>query len=99
MATADYRAQQGYRCAEYVDTPGAGWISFAAVMLGLAGTWNFMEGLLAIGSSRVYVADSTFVFSDLNTWGWIIMLLGVGQLIAAFAVASGSEFARWFGIS
>ena len=96
----DYRAKDyGRTEAPYaVDTPGAGWISFAAVMLGLAGTWNFMEGILAIGTSRVYAADTVFVFSDLNTWGWIMTILGVLMLLAAFAVVSGSEIARWFGI-
>ena len=38
------------------------------------------------------------MFSDLNTWGWIILVLGVLQLIASFAIVSGSEWARWFGI-
>ena len=71
---------------------------FAAAMLGLAGLFNLIEGTLAIAESRVYVADSTFVFSDLNTWGWIVLILGVLQLLAAFSVATGSEWARWFGI-
>jgi hypothetical protein len=78
---------------------GWGWIDFAAIMLGLAGVWNVLSGILAIGDSRVYVGDETFVFSDLNTWGWIMLILGALQLLAAFAVARGSEFARWFGIA
>jgi hypothetical protein len=99
--TPDYRAEAYRSSTRYDDVAwhGAGWVAFAGMMLGLAGIWNFMEGLLAIGGSRVYVADSVFVFSDLNTWGWIVMVLGLAQLFAAFAVVSGSEFARWFGIS
>jgi hypothetical protein len=77
---------------------GAGWVGFAAIMMGFAGIWNTINGMLAIGSSRVYVGEQNFVFSDLNTWGWIIMVLGVLQLIASFAIVSGSEWARWFGI-
>jgi hypothetical protein len=77
---------------------GSGWIDFAVIMLGLAGVWNMLNGLLAIGDSRVFVGDETFVFSDLNTWGWIILILGALQLLAAFAVVRGSEFARWFGV-
>jgi hypothetical protein len=67
-------------------------------MLGLAGTFNILQGILAIADSRVYVADSTFVFSDLNTWGWIVTALGVGLLAASFTVLSGSQLARWFGV-
>jgi hypothetical protein len=77
---------------------GSGWVDFAAIMLGFAGFWNVLNGILAIADSRVYVADETFVFSDLNTWGWIILILGVLLLLAALAVVRGSEFARWFGI-
>jgi hypothetical protein len=96
----DYRGAEAYRSSAYeADYRGAGWVAFAAMMLGLAGIWNVMEGLLAIGGSRVYVADSVFVFSDLNTWGWIIVVLGVAQLLAAFAIVSGSEFGRWFGVA
>jgi hypothetical protein len=54
--------------------------------------------MLAIGKSKVFVADAEYIFSDLRTWGWIILFLGILQLAAAFMLASGSEFARWFGI-
>jgi hypothetical protein len=46
----------------------------------------------------VYTANQTFVFSDLNTWGWIVLFLGVFQLLAAFSLFGGSEIARWFGV-
>jgi hypothetical protein len=94
-------ATQGYPAAgaSAYDREGDGWIVFAASMLGLAGTFNALQGILAIGDSRVFVGETTFVFSNLNTWGWIVLLLGVAQLLAAFAVVSGSEFARWFGIA
>jgi phosphatidylserine synthase len=38
------------------------------------------------------------VFSDLNTWGWILIVVGVAAIVAAFYVMSGSEWARWTGI-
>lgn len=77
---------------------GAGWLSFAAIMLGLAGIWNLIDGILALSRSKVYVAGARFVFSDLRTWGWIILVLGILLITAAFAIFTGSEFARWFGI-
>jgi hypothetical protein len=99
MTTQDLRGQD-YRAASPYEgeAAGSGWITFAAVMLGLAGTWNLLQGILAIGSSRVYAADTVFVFSDLNTWGWIVMILGLIQLVATYAVVGGSEFGRWLGI-
>ena len=83
----------------YAEPAGAGWVVFASVLLFIAGIWNFIDGILAIGSSHVYVGDAHFVFSDLKTWGWIVMLLGITQLAAGAAVVSGSEWARWFGIT
>jgi len=96
MATSSYDA--GRMDASEYDVTGGGWITFAAILLGLAGTFNVLEGILAIANSRVYTAHRTFVFSNLNTWGWIVLVLGVGQLLAAFSLFGGSELARWFGI-
>jgi hypothetical protein len=83
----------------YTDIPGTGLLGFAVLMLGLAGAWNVIEGLLAIGDSRVFVGETTFVFSDLNTWGWIMLLLGTAMLLASFSILAGSELGRWFGIA
>lgn len=94
-------ASQGYTGGDpsgYEGIRGGGWILFAASLLGLAGAWNTIQGILAIADSRVYVGEHTFVFSDLKTWGWIVLILGVLQLFAAFGVVGGSEAATWFGI-
>ena len=77
---------------------GAGWVMFAAVLLFLAGIWNFIDGILAISSSHVYTANAHYVFSDLKTWGWIVMLLGILELAAGAGLLSGSTWARWFAI-
>jgi hypothetical protein len=95
--SAPYRSSDvGY---DETSLTGIGWVDFAAIMLGIAGVWNVLSGILAIGDSRVYVGGETFVFSDLNTWGWIILILGVLQLLAAYALVNGSQWARWFGIT
>jgi hypothetical protein len=100
MRTAqDYEAGTNYGSAAAMDATGTGWVIFAAVMLGLAGIWNFFEGIAAISSAHVFVGDAHYVFSDLKTWGWIILILGIGQGIAASMLLTGSEFARWFGIA
>jgi hypothetical protein len=94
-------ASQGYTGGDpsgYEGVRGGGWILFAASMLGLAGSWNTIQGILAIADSRVFVGEQKFVFSDLQTWGWIVLVLGVLQLLAAFGIVGGSEAATWFGI-
>ena len=97
MATTSYDA--GYSSEDAYDVRGGGWITFAAVMLGLAGTFNVLEGILAIANSRVYTAHQTFVFSNLNTWGWIMLLIGLIQVAAAGSLWRGGLFGRIFGIA
>jgi len=82
-----------------VEPEGVGWVMFSALMLGLVGIWGIIEGLLAVSSSKVFVANATFVFSDLNAWGWIVTFVGALCLLAAFALPTGSEVARWFGVA
>ena len=77
---------------------GAGLLTFAVAMMAFAGTWAIIEGIAAIADSRVFVANSVFIFSNLNTWGWIVLGLGALLLLAAALVFTGSQFARWFGI-
>src|SRR5947208_16758265 len=96
MATRSYDV--GRVDTQEYDVAGGGWITFAAIMLGLVGTFNVLEGILAIANSRVYTANQTFVFSDLNTWGWIVLFLALFQLIAALSLFGVSDVARWCGV-
>ena len=77
---------------------GLGWLLFAASMLGLGGVFAVIDGIVALSKSKFFVADATYVFSDLRTWGWITLVVGIVALFASFAIMSGSEWARWFGI-
>ena len=85
--------------AGYTEVKGAGWLGFAAMMLAIGGIWAVFEGILAISSSKVYTANATYVFSNLHTWGWIVLILGVLTMFAAAGVSSGSQLGRWFGIT
>jgi hypothetical protein len=67
-------------------------------MIALAGVFNVIAGLVALTDSRFYVAGALFVWSDLRTWGWIVLALGVVELVAAGAILRGRAWGRWFGI-
>jgi hypothetical protein len=77
---------------------GDGWVVFAGVLLLVVGTLNCIYGIAAIGDSKFFVNDTKYVFSNLNTWGWIVLCLGVGQLLVAFGVFARNQFARWTGV-
>lgn len=100
--TQDYDVGRNYSAAMASDAggpAGTGWVTFAAVMLGLTGLWNCFAGIAAISSAHVFVANANYVFGDLNAWGWIVLCLGIIQGLAALALWSGSEWARWLGIA
>ncbi len=76
----------------------SGWWVFAGVLLLVAGVLNIIWGIAAIGDAKFFTNSGTFIISSLHTWGWITLILGVLELIAAFSLFSGGEFGRWFGI-
>jgi hypothetical protein len=97
MSTSTYKLGGDVRDDTYV--AGTGWLAFAGMMLGLAGTFNVIDGILALAHSKVFTAQAVYVFGDLRTWGWIVLVLGALQLVAGVAIFAGSELARWFGIT
>ena len=45
-----------------------------------------------------FVANQKYIFSGLHTWGWIALILGVIEVIAAVSLVLGGGFGRWVGI-
>ena len=86
------------RYDEYGEPRGYGWLMFAGIMLMLAGVLNFIYGIAAISNSHFFVGNAHYVISDLNTWGWVVMILGVIQFCVAFGVWMQAEWARWTGV-
>jgi hypothetical protein len=76
----------------------SGWWVFAGVLLLVAGVLNIIYGIAAIGDSKFFTENATYIISGLHTWGWIMLIIGVLELVAAFSLFSGGEFGRWFGI-
>src|SRR6516225_11050666 len=62
---------------------GRGLIVFASVLLVILGCLNLIYGIAAIAHSHVFVANAQYVFGNLRAWGWITLILGVLQLLAA----------------
>ncbi len=77
---------------------GSGWITFAAIMLGIAGVLNIVYGIAAIDDAQFYAGHTEFVISSLKTWGWIILILGILELTAAVSIWRGGTFGAVFGI-
>lgn len=78
---------------------GEGWVAFAGIMIAIVGVLNFIYGIAAISNSHFYVHGVNYIISDLNTWGWVIMITGVIQFCAAIAIFGRVEWGRWVGIA
>lgn len=78
---------------------GAGRAAFAAFLLLLAGTLNIIYGIGALDNANVYVNDTRLIFDDLNTYGWVLIILGVIQLTAGFSLLGGGTYGRVIGIA
>ena len=77
---------------------GAGRAAFAATLLLIAGTLNVIYGIGALDSANIFVNDKRYIFSDLNTMGWVLIILGIIQLTGAFSLFSGNTYGRVIGI-
>jgi hypothetical protein len=77
---------------------GAGWLLFAGTMIIIAGFLNVIYGIAGIGNANWLEASTDYVFSDLKAWGWIVLIVGLAQLVAAFSIWAGNEYGRWIGI-
>src|SRR5262245_43381960 len=77
---------------------GTGRVVFAATLLLIVGTLNIIYGIGALDGANVLVDDQRYVLDDLNTLGWVVIVLGVIQLIGGFSLMAGNAFGRFIGI-
>jgi hypothetical protein len=77
---------------------GVGRAIFAAVLLLLAGTVNIVYGIGALDNANIFRNGNRFVLSDLNTMGWVLIILGVIQLAGGFSLINGNTFGRVIAI-
>ena len=77
---------------------GIGRATFAATLLILAGFVNIIYGIGALDNANIFRGGERYVFSDLNTMGWVLILLGIIQLAGGFSLVSGHAFGRFVAI-
>jgi len=77
---------------------GAGRATFAAVLLLIAGTLNIIYGIGALDSANIFTSETRYILTNLNTLGWVMIVLGVLQLTGGFSLISGNTYGRVIGV-
>jgi hypothetical protein len=72
----------------------SGWVAFAGAYLLVAGTMNVIWGIVAL-DNRSEFHESSLVWSNLNTWGWVAIAAGGAQVLAGFLVLSQTFAGQW----
>jgi hypothetical protein len=76
---------------------GAGRVVFAAIVLLIVGTLNIIYGIGALGDANLFVDDTRYILTNLNTLGWVLIILGVIQLTGGFSLMAGHTYGRVIG--
>ena len=77
---------------------GAGRVVFAATLLIIVGFLNIIYGVGALDDANIYANDTRYILTNLNTLGWVLILLGVIQLTGGFSLMAGHAYGRFIGI-
>jgi hypothetical protein len=77
---------------------GYGLIIFASILLLVLGVFNLIDGIAAIAQSHIFFANAHYVIGDLRAWGWVVLILGILQLLAGAGAMVGNQLARWTGV-
>ena len=77
----------------------SGLLIYAAVLVGILGLSNLLDGIAAIAKSSVFIGNARYVFGDLRAWGWVMLILGALQLVAVLGLLARNQLARWFAVA
>ncbi len=78
-----------------------GWVFFAGVLMILRGASQAFLGITAlVNKNYLFVSSDRLVVATTNitTWGWLHLAIGVLVLAAGFSLLHGSNWARIFAI-
>jgi hypothetical protein len=69
-----------------------GWATFTALFLFIIGVLNVVWGIAALSTEQNFSERGLVVFSSLETWGWIVLTIGLFELLGAALVANRHPF-------
>lgn len=81
-------------------TGWTGWVTFAAVMMVVIGSFQIIEGLTALLRDTYYYVghNGLLLRVDYTGWGWFHLILGGLLVLAGVSLFSGAMWARVLGV-
>ena len=77
---------------------GTGRAVFVATLLLIVGALNIIYGIGALDDANYFVNQTRYILTNLNTLGWVTILIGVIQLTAGFSLIAGNAYGRVIAI-
>ena len=98
--TPTTRSAAPRRASAPTPTGWVGWLVYAGIMMVLVGSFQAIDGLIALFNDELYVVrpNGLVVNVDYTAWGWVHLLLGVVLIAAGAAVFSGKVWGRTIGV-
>ena len=95
-------ADTGYEVDVYKSS-GTGWKLFAGIMIIIVGTFNVIDGLVAITNANYFKnvgggSEQLPVTNNVKTWGWVVLILGAVLILSGFLIFVGNLFGRVIGV-
>jgi hypothetical protein len=76
---------------------GQGWAVFAAALFMVLGTFNVIDGTVALAGDD-HFAESQLFFGDLTFWGLAMVFIGAIQLVTSFLLYRRNPMGQVVGI-
>ena len=64
----------------------------------IAGFINIIYGIGALDDANIFVNDQRFVFTNLGTMGWVLIILGIVQITGGLSLFVGNTYGRIIGV-
>ena len=76
------------------------WVTFAGLAALVAGLYNFLSGIAALGDDNTLVTQTKEVLYgiDLTAWGWFWLVVGVAQIVTGVLILQRNRWGFWLGL-
>jgi hypothetical protein len=78
--------------------PGAGWNTYAALLLIFAGVMQILDGLWALDREDTAI-DSLFWGDNLEAWGWLYLIAGIAIVVVGAFIFRRAAWATLAGVA